>query len=106
MIKKRANTHIKQPDTLRYHRKRRKDFISMLERREIMKETIKERVIDSMFDRWCGQTDYDADARAATEKAVKEPTEDTIFQVAATTEARAYKEGFRDCLELIKALFC
>ena len=58
-----------------------------------MKEAIKERVIDSMFDRWCGQTDYDADARAAMEKAVKQPTEDAIFQVAATTEARAYKEG-------------
>ena len=77
----------------------------MLEGREIVKETIKERVIDSMFDRWCGQTDYDAEARAAMEKAVKEPTEDAIFQVAATTEARAYKEGFRDCLDLIKELF-
>ena len=39
------------------------------------------------------------------EKAVKEPTEDAIFQVAATSEARAYKEGFRDCLDLIKELF-
>ena len=62
-------------------------------------------MIDSMFDRWCGQTDYDEDARTAMEKAVKEPTEDAIFQVAATTEARAYKEGFRDCLNLIKELF-
>ena len=44
----------------------------MWEGRENVKETIKERVIDSMFDRWCGQTDYDADARAAMEKAVKE----------------------------------
>ena len=66
---------------------------------------IKERVIDSMFDRWCGQTDYEAESRKAMQKAIKEPNEDTIFQAVAITEARAYKQGFRDCMTLIKELF-
>lgn len=71
-----------------------------------MKESIKERIINSMFDRWCSQSDYDVDTKEAMDLAIKAPTEDTILEVAAITETRAYKEGFRDCLELIKALFC
>lgn len=70
-----------------------------------MEETVKERVINSMFDRWCGQTDYDLELRKTMEEAVKEPNEDMIFRAVAITEARAYKEGFSDCLELIKELF-
>ena len=70
-----------------------------------MEETVKERMINSMFDRWCGQTDYDLELRKTMEEAVKEPNEDTIFRAVAVTEARAYKAGFRDCLDMMRELF-
>lgn len=68
-------------------------------------DDIKERVIDTMFDRWCGQTDYEPESKEAMRRAIEEPNEDTIFQAVAITEAKSYKQGFRDCLALIKELF-
>lgn len=70
-----------------------------------MEESIKERIINSMFDRWSGTPDFDMESRMAMEQAIQEPNEDTIFQVTSITEARAYRAGFQDCLNLIKELF-
>lgn len=70
-----------------------------------MVENIRERVINSMFDRWCAIPDVDMESKKAMDRAIKEPSEDTIFHLAAVTEARAYKAGFRDCLDMIKELF-
>lgn len=39
------------------------------------------------------------------EEAIEKPSEATIFHLAAVSEARAYKAGFRDCLDMIKELF-
>ena len=51
-------------------------------------------------------TDKDGNIIAeAMRKAFEKPCEDTIFQLAAVTEAKSYKQGFQDCLELIKELF-
>lgn len=70
-----------------------------------MVENIRERVINSMFDRWCAIPDVDMESKKAMEQAIQEPNEDTIFQVTSITEARAYRAGFQDCLNLIKELF-
>lgn len=70
-----------------------------------MVENIRERVINSMFDRWCAIPDVDMESKKAMEQAIQEPNEDTIFQVTSINEARAYRAGFQDCLNLIKELF-
>lgn len=70
-----------------------------------MVENIRERVINFMFDRWCSQIDHDPEQREAMKEAIEKPSEDTIFHLAAVSEARAYKAGFRDCLDMIKELF-
>lgn len=70
-----------------------------------MEEPIKERIIESMFERWCSQIDHDPEQREAMKEALEKPDEDTIFHLAAVTEARAYKAGFRDCLDMIKEIF-
>lgn len=70
-----------------------------------MGDTVKERVIDSMFDRWCDRTEFPMEVQAAMKQAVKKSGEDTILQVVTTAEENAYKSGFRDCLELIKELW-
>lgn len=58
-----------------------------------------------MFDRRCGMPDTDTEMQEVMRKAFEKPCEDTIFQLAAVTEAKSYKQGFQDCLELIKELF-
>lgn len=70
-----------------------------------MGETVKKRVINSMFDRWCDRTEFPMEVQEAMKQAVKKPGEDTILQAVTTAEEKAYKSGFRDCLELIKELF-
>ena len=70
-----------------------------------MEEPIRERIISAMFERWCAQIDHDPEQREAMKEALEKPDEDTIFHLAAVTEARAYKAGFRDCLDMIKELF-
>lgn len=70
-----------------------------------MEESVKERIINSMFDRWSGTPDTDMESQKAMEQAIKEPNVDTIFHVTAITEARAYRAGFQDCLSMIKELF-
>lgn len=68
-------------------------------------ETIKDRITVTMYDRWSGTSDTDMEMKEAMQKAFENPCEDTIFHLAAVTEARAYKAGFRDCLDMIKELF-
>ena len=70
-----------------------------------MEEPIKERIISTMFERWCSQIDHDTEQREAMKEAIENPSEDTIFHLAAVSEARAYKADFRDCLDMIKELF-
>ena len=68
-------------------------------------ETKKDRITVTMYDRWSGMSDTDMEMKEAMQKAFENPCEDTIFHLAAVTEARAYKAGFRDCLDMIKELF-
>lgn len=68
-------------------------------------ETIKDRITATMYDRWSGMPDTDTEMKEAMRKAFENPCEDTIFHLAAVTETKSYKQGFQDCLELIKELF-
>lgn len=68
-------------------------------------ETIKDRITATMYDRWSGTPDTDMEMKEAMQKAFENPCEDTIFHLAAVTESRAYREGFQDCLSMIKELF-
>lgn len=59
-----------------------------------MEEPIKERIISTMFERWCSQIDHDPEQREAMKEAIEKPSEATIFHLAAVSEARAYKAAF------------
>lgn len=37
-----------------------------------MEEPIKERIISTMFERWCSQIDHDPEQREAMDRAIKE----------------------------------
>ena len=70
-----------------------------------MEEPINERILSTLFESWCSQIDHDPEQREAMKEAIEKPSEATIFHLAAVSEARAYKAGFRDCLDMIKELF-
>lgn len=42
--------------------------------------------------------------KEAMDKAIQNPTEDTIFQLSSTTEANAFKAGVRECLKMFREL--
>ena len=44
------------------------------------------------------------DVKEAMDKAIQNPTEDTIFQLSSITEANAFKAGVRECLKMFREL--
>ena len=65
---------------------------------------MKESIIYVLFDNWCN-TGHEPEVKEAMDKAIKNPTEDNIFQLASITEANAFKAGARASLDLIRCLF-
>ena len=65
---------------------------------------MKESIIYVLFDNWCN-TEHEPEVKEAMDKAIKNPTEDNIFQLASITEANAFKAGARASLDLIRCLF-
>ena len=44
------------------------------------------------------------EVKEAMDKAIQNPTEDTIFQLSSITEATAFKAGVRECLKMFREL--
>ena len=65
---------------------------------------MKEAIIYVLFDNWCN-TEHEPEVKEAMDKAIQNPTEDTIFQLSSITEANAFKAGVRECLKMIHCLF-
>lgn len=65
---------------------------------------MKESIIYVLFDNWCN-TEHEPEVKEAMDRAIKNPTEDNIFQLASITEANAFKAGARASLDLIRCLF-
>lgn len=65
---------------------------------------MKQKIIDTVFDNWCDK-EFNSEILAAMDNAVKNPNEDTIFQLVSITEASAFKDGFHECLKLLRSLF-
>lgn len=42
--------------------------------------------------------------KEAMDKAIQNPTEDTIFQLSSITEANVFKAGVRECLKMFREL--
>ena len=61
------------------------------------------KIIDTVFDNWCA-SEFDPEIQSAINKALENPTQDTIFQLASITEASAFRSGFRECQKLIHKL--
>lgn len=45
------------------------------------------------------------EVKEVMDSAIKNPTEDTIFQLASVTEAVAFKDGVNACLKMFQELF-
>lgn len=65
---------------------------------------MKEDIIYVLYDRWCN-IGHEPEVKEAMDKVIKNPTEDTIFQLASIIEANAFKAGVRECLDMIHCLF-
>ena len=65
---------------------------------------MKESIIYVLFDNWCN-TEHEPEVKEAMDRAIKNPTEDNIFQLASIAEANAFKAGARASLDLIRCLF-
>lgn len=65
---------------------------------------MKEAIIYVLFDNWCN-TEHEPEVKEAMDKAIQNPTEDTIFQLSSITEANAFKAGVKECLKMIHCLF-
>lgn len=66
---------------------------------------MKEAIIYLLFDNWCN-SEHEPEAKEAMDKAIQNPTEDTIFQLSSITEANAFKAGVRECLKMFRELLC
>lgn len=64
---------------------------------------MKEAIIYLLFDNWCNN-EYEPEIKEAMDKALKNPNEDTIFQLSSITEAISFKAGVRTCLEMLHCL--
>lgn len=49
---------------------------------------------------------HEPEVKEAMDKAIQNPTEDTIFQLSSITEANAFKAGVRECLKMFRELLC
>ena len=65
---------------------------------------MKESIIYLLFDNWC-ESKQEPEVVEAMKKAIKNPTEDTIFELSSTVEANAFKAGVRSCLQMMHCLF-
>ena len=65
---------------------------------------MKEAIIYLLFDNWCN-TPHEPEVKEAMDKAIQNPTEDTIFELSSITEANAFKAGVSECLKMIHCLF-
>ena len=65
---------------------------------------MKEAIIYLLFDNWCN-SGHEPEVIEAMKKAIQNPTEDTIFQLASVTEAVAFKDGVNACLKMFQELF-
>lgn len=61
-------------------------------------------IIYVLFDNWCNSV-YESEVKEAMDRAIKNPTEDTIFQAISTSESVAFKAGVVACLDMIHCLF-
>ena len=66
---------------------------------------MKEAIIYLLFDNWCN-SEHEPEVKEAMDKAIQNPTEDTIFQLSSIKEANAFKAGVRECLKMFRELLC
>ena len=66
---------------------------------------MKEAIIYLLFDNWCN-SEHEPEVKEAMDKAIQNPTEDTIFQLSSITESNAFKAGVRECLKMFRELLC
>ena len=64
---------------------------------------MKEAIIYLLFDNWCN-SEHEPEVKEAMDKAIQNPTENTIFQLSSITEANAFKAGVRECLKMFREL--
>ena len=60
--------------------------------------------IRDSYDNWCN-SEFEPEVKEVMDSAIKNPTEDTIFQLASVTEAVAFKDGVNACLKMFQELF-
>ena len=64
---------------------------------------MKEAIIYLLFDNCCN-SEHEPEVKEAMDKAIQNPTEDTIFQLSSITEANAFKASVRECLKMFREL--
>ena len=64
---------------------------------------MKESIIYLLFDNWC-ESKQESEVVEAMKEAIKNPTEDTIFELSSVVEANAFKAGARSCLKMFRSL--
>ena len=64
---------------------------------------MKESIIYLLFDNWC-ESKQESKVVEAMKEAIKNPTEDTIFELSSIVEANAFKAGARSCLKMFHCL--
>lgn len=64
---------------------------------------MKESIIYLLFDNWC-ESKQESEVVEAMKEAIKNLTEDTIFELSSIVEANAFKAGVRSCLEMFHCL--
>lgn len=64
---------------------------------------MKESIIYLLFDNWC-ESKQESEVVEAMKEAIKNPTEDTIFELPSVVEANAFKAGARSCLKMFHSL--
>lgn len=65
---------------------------------------MKESIINTLYDNWCN-SEFEPEVKEVMDSAIKNPTEDTIFQLTSVTEAVAFKDGVNACLKMFQELF-
>lgn len=65
---------------------------------------MKESIINTLYDNWCN-SEFEPEVKEVMDSAIKNPTEDTIFQLSSVVEANAFKAGVRSCLQMMHCLF-
>ncbi|MFQ9613381.1 MAG: hypothetical protein ACLRYS_12120 [Blautia wexlerae] len=62
---------------------------------------MKEAIIYLLFDNWCN-SEHEPEVKEAMDKAIQNPTEDTIFQLSSITEANAFKAGVANSARTVR----